>query len=97
MIIDGSKVFSNQQLDVDYCIIGSGAGGAFAASLLSEKGYRVAIVEEGPYQQTEEFKDMRESRAYPELYQELASRKTKNKAINILQGRNVGGERQRIL
>ncbi|MBH47864.1 MAG: GMC family oxidoreductase [Halobacteriovorax sp.] len=91
MIIDGSKAFSNQTLEVDYCIIGSGSGGAFAASLLSEKGYKVAIIEEGPYQKTSDFKDMRESRAYPELYQELASRKTKNKAVNILQGRNVGG------
>tara|TARA_R110000868_G_scaffold159516_19_gene388465 strand:- start:3135 stop:4643 length:1509 start_codon:yes stop_codon:yes gene_type:complete len=91
MILDGAKAFSNQTLEVDYCIIGSGAGGAFAAALLSERGYKVAIVEEGPYQQTEDFKHMRESRAYPELYQELASRKTKDKAINVLQGRNVGG------
>jgi choline dehydrogenase-like flavoprotein len=34
---------------------------------------------------------MRESDAYPQLYQESASRKTKDKAINILQGRCVGG------
>ena len=34
---------------------------------------------------------MRESEAYPELYQESAARKTKDKAVNILQGRCVGG------
>ena len=34
---------------------------------------------------------MRESEAYPELYQESAARKTRDKAINILQGRCVGG------
>lgn len=91
MILDGSKAFSDQEITVDYCIVGSGSGGAFAAALLSEKGYSVAIIEEGPYQKTQDFKDMRESRAYPELYQELASRKTKDKGINILQGRAVGG------
>jgi choline dehydrogenase-like flavoprotein len=34
---------------------------------------------------------MREADAYPELYQESAARKTADKAINILQGRCVGG------
>jgi len=34
---------------------------------------------------------MRESEAYPNLYQESAGRKTKDKGINILQGRSVGG------
>ena len=34
---------------------------------------------------------MREREAYPELYQESAARKTRDKAINILQGRCVGG------
>ena len=34
---------------------------------------------------------MREAEAYPQLYQESSARKTKDKAINILQGRCVGG------
>ena len=34
---------------------------------------------------------MRESEAYRDLYQESAARKTADKAINILQGRCVGG------
>ena len=34
---------------------------------------------------------MREADAYPSLYQESAARKTKDKSINILQGRTVGG------
>lgn len=91
MILSGDTSFSDQEISVDYCIVGSGAGGAYAAALLSARGHKVAIVEEGPYQQTKDFRDMRESRAYPELYQELAARKTEDKAINILQGRNVGG------
>jgi len=39
---------------------------------------------------TTDFK-MREAQAYPTLYQESSARKTKDKAINILQGRTVGG------
>lgn len=91
MILSGAEAFTDQTLEVDYCIIGSGAGGAYAAALLAKKGFKVAVIEEGPYQKTDDFKEMREARAYPELYQELASRKTADKAINILQGRNVGG------
>src|SRR5437660_2958138 len=34
---------------------------------------------------------MREAEAYAELYQESAARKTRDKAISILQGRCVGG------
>ncbi len=74
----------------DVVIIGSGAGGAMAAKVLSEKGQSVLLVEEGPLMLTHEF-DMKESTAYPKLYQESAARLTKDKGIKILQGKNVGG------
>ena len=48
------------------------------------------IVEEGGLKSSQDFK-MREADAYPALYQESAARKTRDKAINILQGRTVGG------
>jgi choline dehydrogenase-like flavoprotein len=50
----------------------------------------VVIVEEGPLRSSSDFKQ-READAYPSLYQESAARKTRDKAINILQGRCVGG------
>jgi choline dehydrogenase-like flavoprotein len=50
----------------------------------------VVIVEEGPLRSSADFRQ-RESEAYPSLYQESAARKTADKAINILQGRCVGG------
>ena len=76
--------------DVDVAIIGTGAGGGIAAEILSHAGLRVLMVEEGPHWTRENF-HMRESESYPNLYQESAGRKTKDKGINILQGRSVGG------
>ena len=38
---------SNQQFDFDFIVIGSGFGGSVAACRLSEKGYRVAVMEMG--------------------------------------------------
>ena len=53
-------------------------------------GLAVILVEEGPLATAADFR-MRESEAYPTLYQESAARKTQDKAIGILQGRCVGG------
>ncbi len=71
-------------------IVGSGAGGGVAAEILSAAGLAVIVVEEGPLRTRRDF-HMIEAEAYPDLYQESAARKTADKAINILQGRCVGG------
>ncbi|WP_158756567.1 GMC oxidoreductase [Streptomyces sp. NRRL S-475] len=39
----------------DVLVVGSGFGGAVAALRLAEKGYRVAVVETGPYRRPEDF------------------------------------------
>jgi choline dehydrogenase-like flavoprotein len=74
----------------DVAIIGSGAGAGITADLLTKAGLNVVIVEEGPLKSSSDF-NQQESAAYPSLYQESAARKTEDKAINILQGRCVGG------
>jgi cholesterol oxidase len=43
------------ELAFDYLIIGSGFGGSVAACRLSEKGYRVAVIEQGKRYRTEDF------------------------------------------
>jgi len=78
------------QIECDVAIVGSGAGAGITAELLSRADLRVVIVEEGPLKSSTDF-HQRESDAYPTLYQESAARKTADKAINILQGRCVGG------
>jgi len=74
----------------DVAIIGSGAGAGITAELLARAGLQVLIIEEGPLKSSSDF-NQKESEAYPSLYQESAARKTQDKAINILQGRCVGG------
>lgn len=74
----------------DVAIVGSGAGAGVTAELLAKAGLSVVMVEEGPLKSSSDF-NQKESEAYPQLYQESAARKTEDKAINILQGRCVGG------
>lgn len=89
-IVDCSRLQRDLVVETDVLVIGTGAGGGVAAQILAEAGREVVMIEEGPYRRTEDF-HMQESEAYPDLYMEVASRKTRDKAINILQGRTVGG------
>jgi malic enzyme len=88
-VIDASRMQADRTLEADVIIVGSGAGGGVTAETLALAGLKVIIVEEGMLKSSRDFK-MREAQAYPSLYQESAARKTKDKAINILQGRTVG-------
>lgn len=87
---NASLLENDLQLDIDVVIVGSGAGGATSAELLSAAGLRVLIVEEGPLRTSTDFK-MQEPAAYSELYQEGMGRMSKDGAISIMQGRAVGG------
>ncbi|MDM5178287.1 GMC family oxidoreductase [Massilia sp. DJPM01] len=89
-VIDGARLEADRSILADVVIIGSGAGGGVSAEILALAGLTVVIVEEGALKSSKDFK-MREADAYPALYQESAARKTRDKAINILQGRTVGG------
>jgi len=85
-----AATLQQESLSADVVIIGSGAGGGVSAEIFAAAGYQVLLIEEGPLKTARDFK-MREKDAYPQLYQESAGRKTLDKAINILQGRSVGG------
>jgi choline dehydrogenase-like flavoprotein len=89
-VIDASALTADLALDVDIAIVGTGAGGGTAAEILRAAGLSVVMIEEGPLATSSDF-HMLEREAYPQLYQESAARKTRDKAINILQGRCVGG------
>jgi choline dehydrogenase-like flavoprotein len=89
-IVDASRLSDDADFTCDVAIVGTGAGGGTAAGILAAAGLSVVLLEEGPLKTSSDFR-MREADAYPDLYQESAGRKTRDKAINILQGRCVGG------
>jgi choline dehydrogenase-like flavoprotein len=89
-VIDASDLNRELTLDADVVIVGTGAGGGTAAEILSAAGLSVVMLEEGPLATSSDF-HMLEGEAYPQLYQESSARKSKDKSINILQGRCVGG------
>lgn len=87
---DGSQLEQDITLEADIAIVGSGAGGATSAAILSTAGFKVLLIEEGPLRSSRDF-DMQEPTAYASLYQEGIGRTSKDGAITILQGRAVGG------
>ena len=86
----GARPLPRETLRCDVAIIGTGAGAGVTAELLTQAGLDVVLIEEGPLKSSSDFRQI-ESEAYQTLYQESAARKTADKAINILQGRCVGG------
>ena len=89
-VFDAAALVEDLDLQCDVAIVGSGAGGGVTAEALTQAGFDVVILEEGPLVSSTDF-HMREREAYPQLYQESSARQTADKSITILQGRCVGG------
>lgn len=53
--VDGSIVSDDLSDIADYVVIGSGAAGASAALVLATRGYKVVVLEEGPWVRTRQF------------------------------------------
>nr|WP_314615996.1 GMC family oxidoreductase [uncultured Pseudomonas sp.] len=87
---DASRLEHDLTLQADIAVIGSGAGGATSAQMLSAAGFKVLLIEEGPLKTSSDF-HLLENEAYASLYQEGLGRMSKDGAITILQGRAVGG------
>ena len=54
-VVDGADLHGDTTIAVDACVIGAGAGGAVAAKELAEGGMRVALLEEGRWEDTDSF------------------------------------------
>jgi choline dehydrogenase-like flavoprotein len=89
-VLGGKLSALPEKIHCDVAIIGSAAGSGITAELLALTGLSVVIIEEGPLKGSSNFNQL-ESVAYKDLYQKSAGRRTKDKAISILQGRWVGG------
>ncbi|MCG8669667.1 MAG: GMC family oxidoreductase [Pseudomonadales bacterium] len=87
---DGSELKTNKTFETDVAIIGTGAGGGTAAEILSKKGLKVLMVEEGPLKSSDDF-NMKDAEAFSSLYQDGLTRASKDGAFTLVQGRCVGG------
>jgi len=85
----GRRPAAGPRRRVDFCVVGSGAGGSIAAATLAQAGARVAIVEEGAHHTKRDF-NMQEAGPTPPL-SEHGNRTTEDLAIMIPAGRAVGG------
>ena len=89
-VMRAQDIARDLSISAEFCIIGSGAGGAVAACTLSEAGRDVVIVEAGPYYTAADFAT-HEHEALHTLYAENGMRGTDDLAVSILQGRCAGG------
>ncbi len=90
-VVDGEQATRDVEESFDYVVIGSGASGAVAAHTLTEAGFRVAIVEEGPWVKTREFGTSVYG-AFTRLFRDTGMQVLEGRAfLPLLQGRCVGG------
>ncbi len=91
MRLDGEKEAHPFEESFDYVVVGSGAAGATAARVLSDKTSSVAVVEEGPAVDTPRFGD-RTFPALSRLFRDMGGQVTRGKSyIPVVQGRCLGG------
>jgi cholesterol oxidase len=86
---------TNEILEFDYLIIGSGFGGSVSALRLSEKGYSVAVIESGKRYETKDFPktnwNLRKFLWMPSIGCYGIQRLTLLNDVVILSGAGVGG------
>ncbi len=90
LVVEPLRIEADSKLDCDVCVVGSGAGGSVVAAMLSEAGFRVLVVEQGPYETSETFKRS-ELPMMQKLFQQSGTAATKDLSFVLLAGRGAGG------
>lgn len=86
----GVEASRDEHRTADVVVIGTGAGGAVAAERLARAGFEVVILEDGGLYQAADFTEQ-EAPLAEQLYADAAMRATDDLAVQLLQGRAVGG------
>jgi choline dehydrogenase-like flavoprotein len=84
------SIQADTKMKCDVVIVGSGAGGSVIADQLAGAGYDVLVVEQGPYETSESFKQ-NEMRMMQKLFQQSGTAATKDLSFVLLAGRGAGG------
>lgn len=84
------EVDSDQEMNCDVVIVGSGAGGGCVAASLASKGLDVIVVEKGGYRNESDFHHV-ESAATREMYLYGLTLMTKDLGCRIVAGSTLGG------
>jgi hypothetical protein len=84
------KVTEDATLDCDVVIVGSGAGGGVAAAVLSKSGYKVVVLEKGPYIPHTSLSNL-ECEAFDKMYEKHSLLTTRDGNIMLLAGSTLGG------
>lgn len=90
MIFDAGKLPVPARITADLCVVGSGPGGAAAATVAAEAGLKVVVLEAGGLVSPGRM-NQREEEMFPRLLWHAGNRTTRDRAVRILQGRGVGG------
>ena len=86
-----SQQSSDDVLEVDVVIVGSGSGGGMMASQLAKAGLSVLVLEKGGYYRPTEFKAWRESEAFLHTFEKGGLCSTVDGNVLVLAGSCVGG------
>ena len=76
--------------DIDIIVVGSGSGGAVSAHNLAKRGYKVLVVEAGPFYPSHHITH-EERRMVARLFKHGALQSSRDNDFIVFQGRNVGG------
>lgn len=94
-VIEGSKVQGDTRYRADVVVIGSGAGGAVVARELTDEGFDVLVLEEGPWVPPSEYGMYRPLQTFRRMARAGGSTVAvglyKTPTVNILAGSCVGG------
>ncbi len=88
--IEPVTIAADTTLNCDVVIVGSGAGGGVAASVLAEAGLDVIVLEKGGYQNESDFTHY-ESEAYRRMYLDGLQTTTADGGVSIVAGSTLGG------
>ena len=81
---------SEETLEADVCIVGSGSGGAVIAAVLAERGLDVVVLEAAGYYNESDFTQL-ELPAYQQMYWRGGPNPTADGNVSLVAGTTLGG------